>query len=41
MKMLRIALLAAAASGIALATSCCQSTPAPQPTTPTYMAPTK
>jgi hypothetical protein len=41
MKILRLLLLVAAAAGTFLATSCCKSTPAPTPTAPTYIAPTK
>lgn len=41
MKIVKIALLAAAAAGTFLATSCCSSAPAPEPTTPTYVEPAK
>ena len=40
MKTIQIALLAAAAIGTLFATSCCNK-PAPEPTTPTYVAPSK
>lgn len=39
MKIVKIALLAAAAAGTLLATSCCESAPAPA--APTYVAPSK
>lgn len=39
MKIVKIALLAAAAAGTFLATSCCESAPAPA--APTYVAPSK
>jgi len=41
MKTVKIALLASAAVGTLLATSCCSSTPAPEPAAPTYVAPSK
>lgn len=41
MKLVKVLTLIAAAAGSFLAASCCSSTPAPAPASPTYVAPAK
>lgn len=41
MKLIKTVSLAAAALGTFLAASCCESSPAPAPASPTYVAPSK
>ncbi|MCW1887586.1 hypothetical protein OKA04_22810 [Luteolibacter flavescens] len=41
MKLVKIAALLAAAAGSLVSSSCCSSSPAPKPSTPTYVAPAK
>ncbi|WP_277349119.1 hypothetical protein [Luteolibacter luteus] len=41
MKLIKVVSLAAAAVGTLLAASCCESRPAPAPSSPTYVAPSK
>jgi len=41
MKLIKVLSLSAAALGTLLATSCCESKPAPAPASPSYVAPAK